>query len=121
MRRVIVESPFGNPDPALVERNKRYLRACMRDCLLRGESPYASHGLYTQEGVLDDTKLEEREQGIKAGFAWRHGADATVVYTDFGVSSGMEWGMLHAKACIEEGEDHKIEFRTLGGEWAEQG
>lgn len=41
MRRVIIESPYhGN-----VERNLRYLRACLRDSLLRGEAPFASHGL----------------------------------------------------------------------------
>lgn len=120
MRRVIVESPFGNPDPALVERNKRYLRACMRDCVLREESPYASHGLLTQDGVLDDNVPEERELGIKAGFAWRPLADATVVYTDLGISKGMIYGLKDANELVNGG-DHVIEFRTLGGEWAEPG
>lgn len=121
MRRVIVESPFGNPDPALVERNKRYLRACMRDCLLRGESPYASHGLYTQEGVLDDNVPEERELGIQAGFAWRPMTEATIFYTDLGMSRGMIKGMQDALKQIENDPDFRVEFRTLGGEWAEQG
>ncbi len=50
MRRAIIESPFAGD----VERNVRYARAAMRDCLMRRETPYASHLLYTQEGVLDD-------------------------------------------------------------------
>ena len=61
MRRVILESPYaGN-----VELNERYARACMADCLRRGEAPYASHLLYTQPGVLDDLVPEQREIGIR--------------------------------------------------------
>ncbi len=104
MRKVIIESPFAGE----VDRNWRYLRACMRDCLLRGEAPYASHGLYTQPGVLDDLIPEEREHGIQAGFAWRSAADATVVYTDFGTSGGMQYGIDHA---LKMGRP--IEYRTL--------
>lgn len=106
MKRVIVETPFAGD----VETNLRYLRACMRDCLKRGEAPFASHGLYTQPGVLDDTDQQERTQGIAAGFAWRHVADMTVVYTDLGTSSGMKYGIEHA-----EDLGHPIEYRTLRG------
>ena len=49
-RKVILESPYAGD----VETNLRNARAAMRDCLLRGEAPYASHLLYTQPGVLDD-------------------------------------------------------------------
>lgn len=109
MRRVVIESPFaGN-----VSLNLRYLRAAMRDCLLRGEAPYASHGLYTQDGVLDDGIPDEREHGIQAGFAWRSAAEATVVYDDLGITKGMDYGIKHA----EKG-GRPIEYRRLGGEWA---
>lgn len=121
MRRVIVESPFGNPDPALVERNLRYLRACLRDALGRGEAPFASHAVYTQPGILDDSVPAEREHGILAGFAWREMAVATIVYTDLGVSKGMVKGIEHAMRMRDDDGTHKLEFRTLGGEWAEQG
>jgi hypothetical protein len=104
MMTVIVESPFAGD----IARNVRYARACMRDCLMRGEAPFASHLLYTQEGVLDDNIQEERDHGIAAGFAWRSTAKKTVVYTDCGISKGMEYGIAHAK---EEG--HPIEYRTL--------
>jgi hypothetical protein len=117
MRRVIVESPYAGAnwaDPN--DRNLRYLRACMRDCVLRDETPYASHGLLTQPGVLRDEVPEERNKGIQAGFAWRGAADATVVYTDLGYSNGMRHGITHAESLKE----HAIEYRHLGGEWSQQ-
>lgn len=103
-RLVIIESPYaGN-----TELNLRYLRAAMRDCLLRGESPFASHGLYTQPGVLDDSNPAEREHGIRAGFAWRRVADVTAVYTDLGITPGMAHGIADA-----ERNARPIEYRSL--------
>lgn len=108
VRRVILESPFaGN-----VERNLRYLRSCMRDCVLRGESPYASHGLLTQPGVLDDDKPDERELGIRAGFAWREVAEATIVYENLGRSKGMQYGIDDAIRS-----SRPIEYRMLPSSW----
>jgi len=106
MIRVILESPFAGD----TERYLRYLRAAMRDCLHRGEAPFASHALYTQPGVLDDDSVTERALGIEAGFAWRHVADKTVVYMDLGISSGMQAGIDHA---MELGL--RVEFRRLEG------
>lgn len=118
-RRVIVESPFGAPNPEAVARNLKYLRACMKDCLDRGEAPFASHGLYTQEGVLDDWKPDEREKGIRAGFAWRQVAEVTVFYVDLGISGGMRAGLKHAQKVIDSAAfPHTMEYRWLGGEWA---
>jgi hypothetical protein len=92
--RVIIESPFqGNQI-----KHKEYLCACMHDCLSRNEAPFASHGLYTQNGVLDDNDSNERDKGIKAGFAWHNIADKMVVYTDLGVTSGMELGIRNAES-----------------------
>lgn len=108
VKRVIVESPYAGD----IEKNMRYVRACMRDCLLRDEAPFASHALYTQDGVLRDEVTEERSHGITAGFAWREAADLTVVYTDLGTSKGMEYGIAHAKEL-----GHPIEYRTLGEDW----
>lgn len=107
MRRVIIESPYAGD----VEKNLRYLRACLRDSLKRGEAPFASHGLYTQPGVLDDDDPEERKHGIAAGFEWRSVADATVVYADLGVSPGVQEGIDHA--------DGTIDVRYLGGGWSD--
>lgn len=108
---VVVESPYAGD----IEKNKRYLRACMRDCILRGEAPYASHGLYTQEGVLRDEVPEERKLGIEAGFAFRSRLQKTVVYTDLGYSTGMKYGIKHAEEI-----GHPIEYRQLGGEWSQK-
>ena len=104
MRKVVVESPFAGD----VERNLTYARACLHDCLLRGEAPIASHLLYTQPGVLDDNKQEERKLGIEAGLVWGALADATVVYVDYGFSGGMKFGIERA-----EKEGRPVEYRRL--------
>lgn len=117
MRLVIVESPYAGATPLVVERHLRYLRACLADCLARGEAPFASHGLYTQPGVLDDHLPEQRELGIEAGFAWRPQADATVVYGDLGQSTGMTRGIRDAELVINVGVPHVIEHRLLGPGW----
>ena len=111
MRLVVVESPYAGD----VERNLRYLDACMADCLRRGESPYASHGLLTRKGVLNDTIQEERKKGMLAGFAWAERADARVFYVDLGESHGMADGRKHAE---EIGQP--CEFRRLGDGWDAQ-
>lgn len=108
MRRVILESPYAAGGGRSVEENVAYARACLRDSLLRGEAPIASHLLYTQPGVLDDDIPEEREMGILAGLAWGHEAEATVVYVDHGVSRGMRYGIERA-----EREGRPVERRML--------
>ena len=66
MRRVIVESPYAGD----VATNIAYARAAVRDCLMRGEAPIASHLLFTQPGILDDDVADERRLGIEAGLSW---------------------------------------------------
>ena len=108
MRLVIIESPFAARTIELLDRNIQYARACVRDSLKRGEAPIASHLLYTQDGILNDDIPEERTHGIDAGLAWREVAQASVVYTDHGISKGMQYGIAAAeKSGIE------IEYRTL--------
>ena len=113
MRRVIVESPYAANSLNTVERHVAYARACLADCLKRGEAPFASHLLYAQPGVLDDAIAEERSLGIKAGFAWRDVADATVVYGDLGMSWGMTQGIEDAQM-----KGRPVNYRMLGGEWS---
>ena len=108
MRLVIVESPFGSPDSRTVEENIRYARACMQDCLRRGEAPFASHLLYAQGGILDDNVRAEREHGIEAGLAWGTKADATAVYTNRGISYGMQLGIARAQV-----QGRPVEYREL--------
>ncbi len=101
---VIIESPFAGE----VEKNIEYARQCLRDSILRGEVPFASHLLYTQEGVLDDTDPHERELGINLGLETSRIATLTAVYTDRGISSGMRYGIQRAK---DDGRE--VEFRSL--------
>lgn len=89
MKRVILESPYGNSDPAKVLENVLFARLCVRDCILRGEAPIASHLLYTQSTILRDDIPMERALGITAGLIWRSVADYSVFYTDNGWSPGM--------------------------------
>ena len=104
MQRVIIESPYAGE----VDKNTAYARQCMRDSLDRGEAPYASHLLYTQPGVLDDSDAQERAQGIEAGLIWGTLADRTVVYVDRGLSEGMIQGIYRA-----EHEGREVVFRSL--------
>lgn len=92
-KRVIIESPYAGD----VERNERYARACLADSLKRGEAPIAFHLLYTQDGVLDDTKPEERAAGIAASQFWYHSAELVAIYRDLGMSNGMLVGMDYAE------------------------
>lgn len=108
MKLVVIESPFSGD----VERNLKYVRACMADCFRRGEAPFASHALYTQPGVLDDNIPEERKLGMVAGFEWGDLAQLTVVYEDLGYSHGMHEGIDRAKKAGRE-----IEVRRLGDDW----
>ena len=97
MKKVILESPYAGD----VKSNIAYARACVKDSLMRGEAPLASHLLYTQEGILDDTIPVERTLGIEAGLAWADSSAAHVFYIDYGMSQGMEYAFKRAK---ERGE-----------------
>lgn len=103
-RLVILESPYAGD----IDNNVQYARACVRDSLLRDESPFASHLIYTQSGILDDEVPAERKWGIDAGLAWGRVAEATVVYTDRGISLGMKYGIAAA-----EREGRPVEYRSL--------
>lgn len=103
--RIIIESPYAGD----IDRNTIYARRAMRDSLDKGENPIASHLIYTQPGILDDTKPEERQRGIDAGFAWWRCADKIVFYTDYGISPGMN-------RALERAAENKmrIEVRQIG-------
>lgn len=118
MKLVIIESPYAGHSSE-IERNLTYVRAAMKDCLLRGEAPYASHALYTQPGVLDDLKPEERRLGISAGFAWSdafegtgHGNDVVLpliaFYADYGFSNRMNAALTRCQV-----DDRRYEIRYL--------
>jgi hypothetical protein len=89
--RVVVESPFAGGFG-----NVRYGRECLRDSIDRGESPFASHLLYAQKGLLSDNVPKERKRGIQAAAAWLEVADCVCVYMDLGITPGMVQGIVRA-------------------------
>jgi len=104
MKRVILESPYAGD----IEKNIEYGRACLRDSIMRGEAPIASHLLLTQPKVLDDSNPAERKVGIEAGLAWCEVSDGTVVYEDYGISKGMQFGIDRATTSGKP-----IEYRRI--------
>lgn len=82
----------------------------MQDSLRRGEAPLATHLLYAHSGVSDDTNPVDRKHCIDAGLAWGKFAEATVVYTDRGISEGMKYGIENAKKCRRP-----VEYRAILG------
>ena len=77
-------------------RNVTYARLAMRDALLRGYAPYASHLILPQPLILDDDVPAERALGIDAGLAWGAMAEVTLAYVDLGVSGSMRYGLENA-------------------------
>lgn len=112
MRLVNIESPYAGHGPTFLHcwinawKNFQYLRAALRDSLYRGEAPIASHLIYPS--VLNDRIPAERAIGMNAGFAWNRFAEATIVYTDRGVSEGMKAGIDVAKRA-----GRPVEYRRL--------
>lgn len=106
MRLVVLESPFFASTERERQENVAYARACLLDSLRRGESPIASHLLWPS--VLDDGTPSERAEGIEAGLAWLKVAEASVVYTDRGISKGMLLGVDRARKL-----NVPVEYRSI--------
>jgi hypothetical protein len=133
----VIESPYAShdtdPKVAAVElaRNEAYLNACMADSFARGEVPFASHGLYTRPGVLDDKKDAERFRGVRAGIAisdalMRDAGNAgspyvfkRIFYTDRGWSDGMAQALEDATAKNQVRERRSFS-PTPGGKWSRE-
>lgn len=117
---VDIETPYASKakEPKVnreeLLRNLRYARACVRDSLLMGEIPFASHLFFTQPGILDDNVAKEREMGINAGKDLIEALPeiVTVVYDDLGISPGMKYGIERA---LKNGR--KVEYRCLASNW----
>ena len=125
-RYTCIESPFKGHDWSETQKNLMYARACSKDCINRGERPYATHLYFTQRGILDDRIHEERMKGITFGkdieesifLASKFDKGIYVCsafYTDRGMSKGMELGLEKAKTL---GRD--TVFRQLGQNWEEE-
>lgn len=105
--KVIIESPYaGNKEE--IKRNEEYVREAVADCLSRGEIPFASHILYTQPGVLEDTQSAQRRLGIEAGLITGLICQKTVLYEDLGITPGMEEGISRAEKAGRVVEERGI-------------
>ncbi len=111
---VDIETPYSGKDEEEIRKNLFYARACVRDSLMRGETPFASHLFYTQPGILDDDIPLERNMGIIAGKNLIESLPGivTVVYQDLGISRGMQYGIDRA-----EQNGRNIEYRILEDGW----
>lgn len=106
MQLVIIESPYAAANESLFERNLIYLNVCLRDSILRGEAPFASHKLYP--GALNDRDPTERDLGIRLGYEWWRAASLVAFYVDLGWSPGM----LKAKERMDS-YNIKVEIRKV--------
>ena len=72
MKRVVVESPFAGE----ILRNEIYAEFACHDCLVNhGESPYASHILYTRKyDPVRPGATRRLPGGVRAGGAAQPGA-----------------------------------------------
>lgn len=111
--RVVVESPYAGKHGAScrcddcqidLAANLKYARGALRDCLQRREAPFASHLLYTQDGVLDDHIPKDRNLGIGAGFIYRKGSNLSAFYVDRGISTGMGFGLEDVQTIAQSFE-----------------
>lgn len=101
MRRVVIASPWAGDEVT----NEAYALACLYDSISRGEAPIVPH-LYLPRVLADEG--EGRKLGMRIGAHLIRGAQALVVYTDLGISSGMT-----GEITVAEKAGVKVEKRTV--------
>lgn len=112
MRLTIIESPFRSADDSIGEDYRIYLKRAVLDSISRGETPFASHGFFTQ--FLDDTNPQERNTGITLGYNfWIH-ARKIAFYTDYGMSSGMKTAKEFYTSFGDKNPDLCYSYRKIG-------
>lgn len=89
MKLTILESPYAAATQEILDIHIWYARSAMKQLLLEGYAPFASHLLYTQPGILDDNIQQERNQGILAGMLWSQHCSQVHMFIDLGISPGM--------------------------------
>ncbi len=108
-RKVVLESPYRATETSTVEQHQVYLSHCITDAESRWETVYASHlGLRG-----DDSDDLERQIGIMRGWEWGDLAAACVVYSDFGVTSGMSLSIDHYSSLGKPVEWRKLDVKLV--------
>jgi hypothetical protein len=82
-----------------------YARAAMRDSIDKGEAPFPWVGLGL---LLQDDVAQERAAALETCLAWLPHAVRVVIYSDFGISTGMSGEIDRAQAL-----GIKLEIRSL--------
>lgn len=99
----LVASPYAGD----IAKNTSYAALACLDSLTRGEAPLAPHLLYPQ--FLDESIEQDRETGMLCGLAWLSAGFRLAVYTDLGISPGMEAEIAHAERI-----GAAIHYRSIG-------
>lgn len=87
MMKVYICSPYRAMDGAELDRNIEYAQAITKQALKAGLAPITPHLYMTQ--CLDESKVQERAQGLAAGLEILKGCDFVIVGDKYGISKGM--------------------------------
>jgi hypothetical protein len=90
-KKVYVVSPYAGDVQGNIEAAKRYCRYV----IAQGCMPVASHLLYPR--ILKDDEPEERELGLMFGLALLAMTDEVWVFSEHGISDGMQQEIHEAK------------------------
>lgn len=105
-KTTMIESPYAGE----VSTHIMYLYRAMQHAIFTDNlAPFASHGIYPY--FLNDDKTDERELGIKLGYAYYPRVDYITFYIDYGMSPGMQAALQH---IIATNQGDKIRFCSIG-------
>ena len=92
MKRIFVCSPYaGN-----VEANVKIAEDICKDMVRLGYAPFAPHLFYTR--FLDDGNITDRKLGIICGQTFMEICDEVCLYSQNGISDGMNSDLDYAKS-----------------------
>lgn len=106
-KTAILVTPFMSEDPAMASRAYRYAMRAVQDSIRRGEAPMATHAFFYES--LSYKNPVERDIGLQCQLSWLKRAELVVVYTDGGITPGMQ-------TIINSGEikNKRMEYRSIG-------
>ena len=105
IKRIVVVSPYSGKTVL----HKVYLQTCIDYVIEKGHAPFAGHYIYPN--FLNDEEEEQRELGMKLGWAWGIVANECWVFADYGISAGMKKDVeYYTKLC----PDMPVKYISLG-------
>lgn len=88
MKRIYICSPYRAKNEGELDRNIDYAQRLTAMVLKNGDVPITPHLYITQ--CVNDSVLEEREIGLRAGLELLKMCDMVFVGAAYGISEGME-------------------------------